>query len=278
MVNPKFKSEAMQNKLGEFIRFHRERIKPEELGISAIGRRRTPGLRREELAQLCAVSPTWLTWLEQGRPISASAKVLGKLADVMSLTLSERAYLFRLADKLDPALASEMDQGIACQTFELDAVVDAIQVPAYVLDEQWDAMAWNRPAQELFIGWLDRSESSKTAGRPNLLKFMFLEPKACVLITDWNERANRLVAEFRADCGKYADQKPFSELIEALIAGSEDFKRWWISQHVVGRSGGTRQFSHPVKGCLNFEQVTFTLSIRRGFKLVMLLDGNNCVK
>lgn len=84
------------NKLGEFIRAHRERIKPIDVGLPDGGRRRTPGLRREELAQLCEVSPTWLTWLEQGRPVSASGKMLGKLADAMHLTNAERAYLFNL--------------------------------------------------------------------------------------------------------------------------------------------------------------------------------------
>lgn len=268
----------MHNKLGEFIRLHRERIKPEDVGIPANGRRRTPGLRREELAQLCTVSPTWLTWLEQGRPISASVKVLGKMADVMNLTPSERAYLFRLADKLDPTLEKEMDQGTVCQTFDLKAIVDAIKVPAYILNGQWDAMAWNRPAKELFIGWLDQPKSPDPATRPNLLKFMFLEPKAHSLITDWSERANRLVAEFRADCGKYADQEPLSEMIDTLMRESGDFKRWWSSHHVVGRAGGARQFSHPVKGKLTFEQVTLSLSTRRGFKLSMLLNDNNSLK
>ena len=92
----------MDRQLGEFIRSHRERIKPRDVGLHDIGVRRTPGLRREELAQLCAVSATWLTWLEQGRPVSASARVLNRLAEVMSLTLAERSYLFKLADKLDP--------------------------------------------------------------------------------------------------------------------------------------------------------------------------------
>lgn len=265
----------MHNKLGEFIRLHRERIKPEDVGIPANGRRRTPGLRREELAQLCAVSPTWLTWLEQGRPISASVKVLVKLAEVMHLTPSERAYLFRLADKLDPALENDTDQGSGCQTFDLKAIVDAIKVPAYILDRQWDAVAWNRPAKELFVGWLDQPMSAEPATRPNLLKFMFLEPQAHALITDWSDRANRLVAEFRADCGKYADQEPLSGMIDALMRESGDFKRWWSSHHVVGRAGGLRRFSHPVKGKLTFEQVTLALSNRRGFKLVMLLHADN---
>lgn len=268
----------MHNKLGEFIRLHRERIKPEDVGIPAHGRRRTPGLRREELAQLCAVSPTWLTWLEQGRPISASVKVLGKMAEVMSLTPSERAYLFRLADKLDPMLENQMDQGIACQTVDLEAIVDAIKVPAYILNGQWDALAWNRPAQDLFVGWLDQPTSSGAEMCPNLLNFMFLEPRAHTLITDWSDRANRLVAEFRADCGKHADEEPLSGMIETLKRESNDFKRWWSSHHVVGRTGGARQFSHPTKGKLTFEQVTLSLSTRRGFKLVMLLNGNNSLK
>src|SRR5690606_39514176 len=92
---------AMHSKLGTFIRTHREHIKPQDIGLHVSGPRRTPGLRREELAQLCGVSPTWLTWLAQGRPVSASVKLLDKLADVMRLTPAERAYLFRLADRLD---------------------------------------------------------------------------------------------------------------------------------------------------------------------------------
>jgi transcriptional regulator with XRE-family HTH domain len=264
----------MYDKLGNFIRLQRERIKPEEVGILAHGRRRTPGLRREELAQLCAVSPTWLTWLEQGRPISASVKVLGKMAEVMNLTASERAYLFRLANKLDPATETGMVQRDNGQAVDLKAMVDAIKVPAYILNEQWEAMAWNRPAKELLIGWLDQPKSRTTSTRPNLMKFMFLEPKSRSLITDWSERANRLVAEFRADCGKHADQEPLAGLIETLIRESGDFKSLWNSHRVLGREGGARRFSHPLRGEITFEQVTLALSTRSGFKLVMLLHGN----
>lgn len=263
----------MHNKLGEFIRLHRERIKPQDLGLPGNGRRRTPGLRREELAQLCAVSPTWLTWLEQGRPVSASAKVLGKLADVMSLGLAERTYLFRLADKLDPALSGEIGPVSGSPVKDVDAIVSAIKAPAYILDQQWDAVAWNRQAKELFIGWLDKPNLRASDMRPNLLKFMFLEPKAHALIADWSDRAQRLVAEFRADCGKYADQEPLAGMIDTLVRESGEFKRLWNSQHVVGRDGGTRRFLHPVKGELAFEQVTFGLATERGFKLVMLLPG-----
>lgn len=258
----------MQSKLGEFIRLHRERIRPQDVGLQAAGVRRTPGLRREELAQLCAVSPTWLTWLEQGRPVSASAKVLGRLADVMSLSAAERSYLFQLADKLDPREARTDASSV-----NAEAIVKAINTPAYVLNREWDVIAWNKPAQDLFVGWLDKRRTAKaaTTAHPNLLRFMFLEAQAHALITDWADRAHRLVAEFRADCGKAADEEPFASLIESLKRDSEDFRQMWNSQHVVGRDGGTRQFHHPRKGALQFEQVTLNLAATRGCKLVMLL-------
>lgn len=256
----------MHNKLGEFIRAHRERIKPQDIGLPTGGRRRTPGLRREELAQLCSVSPTWLTWLEQGRPVSASGKMLGKLADVLNLTAAERAYLFRLADKLDPII--DLDAGQP--TEELDAIVKAINEPAYILNQQWDAAAWNRAARELFTGWLDKPVLGTP---PNLLRFMFMEPMAHALIVDWHDRAKRLVAEFRSDCGKYADQEPLASLIDELAISSHEFQQLWNSQNVVDREGGTRRFRHPEKGELKFEQVTLHLATRRDLKLVMLLPG-----
>jgi len=256
----------MHSKLGEFIRLHRERIQPQSVGLRSDGRRRTPGLRREELAQLCAVSPTWLTWLEQGRPVSASAKVLDRLADVMSLTAAERAYLFKLADRLDPR-EPQRDVAVA----NADAIVGAITAPAYLLDRQWNAIAWNDAAAELFAGWLDGAPAGAGSAPRNLLRFMFLQPAARVLITDWEDRAHRLVAEFRADCGKDADREPLAALIDGLQRDSADFARLWNAQHVVSRDGGSRRFLHPQKGPLAFEQVTLNFAATRGCKLVMLL-------
>jgi transcriptional regulator with XRE-family HTH domain len=255
---------ATQNKLGEFIRAHRERIQPEDIGLPDGGRRRTPGLRREELAQLCSVSPTWLTWLEQGRQVSASAKTLTRIAEVMHLTAAERAYLFRLADKLDPASESADEEPHA----DLNALVKSIKTPAYVLNRQWDAVAWNSPAQALFTSWLIRKKTAV----PNLLRYMFLDPAAPRLIIDWNDRATRLVAEFRADCGKHADQEPVKSLVNELSLSSEDFRQRWNSQNVVDREGGLRRFRHPDKGELRFEQTTLHPATRRDLKLVILLS------
>lgn len=257
----------MHKKLGEFIRAHRERIKPEELGFPKGGRRRTPGLRREELAQMCGVSATWLTWLEQGREISASTKTLARLADVMRLTPAERAYLFQLSERLDP----RSEESRATADAESTSLVNAIKTPAYILDRQWDAIAWNRPARELLVGWLDGKPGQLT--RPNLLRFMFLEPGARLLTADWSQRAARLVAEFRADCGKHVDLPPISNLVSELSLSSDEFRQLWKKQDVVNREGGQRRFQHPERGELTFEQITLHPATQRDLKLVVLLPA-----
>lgn len=257
----------MHSKLGSFIRAHRERISPVDVGLTGGGRRRTPGLRREELAHLCNVSPTWLTWLEQGRPVSASAKTLQKVADVLQLTPAERAYLFKLADKLDPHIKTPIEAPVT----EFQSIADAVKTPAYILDRQWNAIAWNLQAERLFVGWLDR-ESMVMPSR-NLLRFIFFKPSARTLIVSWKARASRIVAEFRAECGKYADHTPFKELIDELSAQSEDFRQLWNSHNVIDREGGERRFMNTQNEQSVYEQVTFTLASRSDLKLIILLPG-----
>lgn len=255
----------MHNKLGDFIRAHRERTLPASVGLPGGGRRRTPGLRREELAQLCEVSPTWLTWLEQGRPVSASGKMLARLAEVLRLSAAERVYLFSLAERLDP---QREDDGAPADD-ALDAIVAAVGGPAYMLDLRWDALAWNDAAAGLFAGWLARPGASAPA--PNLLRFMFQSPAARALIVDWPERARRLVAEFRADTGKHADTSAVRQLVADVARDSAEFRQLWRLQDVVGREGGLRRFRPAAGGELEFNQVTLHLAKRHDVKLVMLL-------
>jgi transcriptional regulator with XRE-family HTH domain len=255
----------MTSKLGAFVRAHRERITPESVGLPASGRRRTPGLRREEIAVLCDVSATWITWLEQGRPVSASIKTLGRLATALRLSDAERSYLFRLADKVDPE--ARMKDLADAKAKNLSRLVRVIDAPAYVLDRQWNAVAWNDQAAQLFLAWL--GNESPDGGR-NLLQFMFLQCSAKSFVVDWPERTRRLVAEFRAECGKGMDDPPIMDLITMLQEQSGEFFRLWNAQEVVAREGGVRDFMHPTAGHLSFEQMTLQVQGRPDLKLTIL--------
>jgi transcriptional regulator with XRE-family HTH domain len=251
-----------QHELGDFVRAQREKLDPAASGVAAGGRRRTPGLRREEVAQLCGLSVTWYTWLEQGREISLSPTALARLAAALRLDRAQRAYLFELAGKRDPE-----DGVVALDELPapVRACVKAIRTPAYVLDRTWTACAWNIGAERLFVGWLTPS------GERNLLRFIFLEPTARSLISDYEERARRVVAEFRADVSTHLDDPTIGGLVEGLRAESKLFARLWGEHSVLGREGGARTFNHPTQGDLRYEQVTFNVANRPDLKLAMLI-------
>jgi transcriptional regulator with XRE-family HTH domain len=252
-----------RRELGDFVRSLREKLKPADIGLPGSVRRRTPGLRREEVAQLCGLSVTWYTWLEQGRHMALSAAALARLASALRLGRAERAYLFELAARRDP------DQGDS----ETDiipptvlACVDLIAAPAYVLDRAWTARGWNAGARHLFVGWLDGSEDK------NLLRFIFLKPSARSLIRDYENRARRVVAEFRADVSAHLNDPPIRRLIEGLSERSEAFRRYWHERIVLEREGGERTFNHPTDGFLSYEQVTYALAGHPNLKLTMLIQ------
>ncbi|MFC3625409.1 helix-turn-helix transcriptional regulator [Vogesella amnigena] len=249
--------------LGEFIRSHRERISPQQAGLPAGNRRRAKGLRREEVAQLVGISPTWLTWIEQGRTQSVSAATLSRLAEVLMLSRAERDYLFDLAGLKDPQEASLAANPEAQQALAL--AVDKIASPAYVLDTLWNVPACNAEAASLFHGWLDDGRDSH-----NLLQFMFQHPLARTLVDDWPTRARRMVAEFRAEISHHHDEA-VTELLEQLRQDSEEFDALWRQQDVQGREGGERVFNHASRGQLRYQQLTLRLAHAPGLKLVMLL-------
>jgi len=254
--------------LGAFLRTHRERLSPAAAGLPAGARRRTPGLRREEAAQLAGVSATWLTWLEQGRRVSASAEALARVARALHLTPAERAYLFDLAGRRDPAAPEAATEAPT----SLAAAVARFADPAYGLDRFWTAICWNPAAERLFCGWLGGPE-------PNLLRYLFCDPAARRLVVDWPERARRVIAEFRADFSRNLEGVQMQRLVEDLCARSQDFAALWDEQAVLAREGGLRRFDHPKDGSLAFEQFTFLPAERPDCKLVLLTarDRPDCV-
>jgi len=250
---------STSKRLGDFIRAHRERQAPPP---NAASRRRTPGLRREELAEVAGISATWLTWLEQGRDVTASVPALVRLSNALRLTPAERASLFDLAGKRDP------DETVPDETelpAELLALPGQFSGPAYLLDHLWTARAWNDAAADLFVGWLDGQASER-----NLLAFVFLSPRARALIGNWQDRAGRLAAEFRADFNRHPDDAAMGDLVAELRAKSPDFARLWKAQTVLGREGGERHFHHPDRGNLSFHQTTLLVAARPDVKLVCL--------
>ena len=270
--------------LGEFLRAHRAQLRPADLGLPQRGRRRTPGLRREELAQLCGISPTWYTWIEQGRTTAVSAQTLDALAQGLRLGAAERAYLFELAGRADPARPSQAP----AESLELGALVRAIRTPAYVLDRYWNAIAWNRPAAALFTDWLggvqghgkDQGNGRSRAGAgtgardaaPNLLRYVFLHPGARRFLVDWEDRAWRLAAEFRADMPRLRDDPRRDALVEELCAVSPEFAEAWRSQQVLARDGGQRAFRRAGGGeVLQFEQHILRVARRPELRMTVLV-------
>ena len=247
--------------LGAFLRAARERLLPHDFGVAPGRRRRTPGLRREEVAALCGVSPTWYTWIEQGRDVVASAATLRFLAEGLRLSAVERAHLFRLAGRADP----DPVPMAAADVEQLQMLVDAVAAPAYVLDRHWSAVAWNPGAEALFSGWLRKS----VAAHPNLLRYVFLDPGAQRFIVDWAARAERLVAEFRADSVGLHHDSGHLALVAELSRGSVVFEHAWRANRVVAREGGRRGFNLP-SGERLFEQFTLKLAMRPDVKLIVL--------
>jgi transcriptional regulator with XRE-family HTH domain len=244
--------------LGTFIRAHRERL---PLPATAAGRRRTPGWRREELAEATGVGVTWITWLEQGREVSASPAALARLADALQLNLAERASLFDLAGRRDPVAPTQPEMELSAHVLALPTL---LQVPSYLLDHLWTARAWNTAAQTLFAGWLDAGHDR------NLLRFVFLSPAARSLIADWPERAQRLVAEFRADFSRRPRDAAMQALIDELSASSTLFTRLWGAQTVLHREGGERSFQRASGEVTRYQQTTLLVASNTECKLVCL--------
>jgi transcriptional regulator with XRE-family HTH domain len=244
--------------LGAFIRAHRERL---PISSKFLGRRRTPGWRREELAEAAGVGLTWITWLEQGRDVSASPAALARLAEALRLNPAERASLFDLAGRRDPVEPGEPPTDIPAHVLALPLL---LQVPSYLLDHLWTARAWNAAAAMLFVGWLDEGVEK------NLLRYVFLSDAARHLIADWPERAQRLAAEFRADFSRRPRDTAMQSLVDELSAQSPLFTKLWREQTVLHREGGERGFCNPQGGLNRYQQTTLLVASQVECKLVCL--------
>jgi len=151
----------------------------------------------------------------------------------------------------------------------LSGLLSDIRIPAYIMGRTWDLLAWNKKAAELFAGWLDQPPEEGSPA-PNLLRFVFLSPLARSLVVDWEIRARRLSAEFRADCRTRLEEPALQRLVEELKQASPEFSRFWKQHDVLERQGGLRSFNHPRRGLVSYKQFTLRPVEQEHLKLVLL--------
>jgi transcriptional regulator with XRE-family HTH domain len=242
--------ERRRAELADFLRRRRESITPADVGLLGGGRRRTPGLRREEVAQLAGVGTTWYTWLEQGRDVRASLDVLEAVASALRLTPAERTHLVLLGRGEEPPPCESPAERVSPTVRRMVERLGAN--PAYVLGRRWDYLAWNRAAVAL-LGDFGRVPRATR----NHLWLTYMDPRRREMFTDWERSSRLLVAKFRADSARHLGDPEFEELIHALRQSSPEFCRAW-KRHEVAQSGeGRKQVRHPVAGTLCFEHAVF---------------------
>jgi transcriptional regulator with XRE-family HTH domain len=251
---------GLDNALGEFLRDRRTKLNAARLGYNG-GRRRTPGLRREEVAQRAGVSTTWYTWLEQGRGGAPSAEVLDRLADALALTDTEREHLFLLAQNRPLQIRRHESEAVSPQ---LQRVLDAMEhSAAYIKTPEWDVIAWNRAAQVVF-----RDLIALPDDRRNLLRMVF-SPRAQAVMTNWEGVAHFVVATFRTETARAGISAHAQALIEELSVASPEFRALWRSHDVQTHGEGTKFISHPTAGPLTLEYSAFAIDGQRNLSMVV---------
>jgi transcriptional regulator with XRE-family HTH domain len=236
--------------LADFLRRKRASLQPEDVGLPGGGRRRTPGLRREEVALLAGVGATWYTWLEQGRDVRASLDVLEAVARALKLTPVERSHLILLGRGEEAPPCEPPPERVSPAVRRL--IESLGPNPAYLLGRRWDYLAWNRAACAVFgdFGRIPRPAR-------NHLWQLFMDPGRRALMADWAEGARLAVAKFRADSARHLGDPAFEELIDALKQASPEFAKAW-KRHEVAQSGQARkELRHPAAGLLRFEHAVF---------------------
>lgn len=251
--------QASRSELGDFLRSRREKLTPKAVGLPDGRRRRTPGLRREEVAELAGIGVDWYIRLEQGRSVSPSLTTIDALARALRLGKTEHAHL--------RALARNGDR----RPFERESVpepirrlVESLPQPAYITGRRWDVLAWNKAAAEIFA--FDRVAEADR----NILVSILTKPATRRLFgAGWADEAKRAVALFRATHDLWAGDPAFSELVARLREGSAEFRRWWEAHDIRSAAAGQKLLHHPKKGLLRFDYASFQANDDPGLRLVI---------
>jgi transcriptional regulator with XRE-family HTH domain len=244
---------ASRGELADLLRTRRDRLTPSDVGLPEGSRRRTAGLRREEVAQLAGVSATYYTFLEQGRDVRPSRQVVAALADALRLSPAERAHLFQLAGvtpAADDQAQAETVSGV------VSAIVDRLDpYPAYLKGRRWDVLAANRAARALFTDW-----TARAPGDRNQIWWMFTDPAARKIYLDWEKEAADMLGRFRTAAARRLDDPDFTELIERLHRASPEVRSWWPRYDVRPVGSGTKRLHHPALGDVAFQHAVLQVA------------------
>ena len=247
--------------LGSYLKDRRAKLDPAAFGFPP-KRRRTPGLRREEVAQRANISPTWYTWLEQGRGGAPSADVLDRIARALMLTDVEREHLFLLGLGRPPEVRYRKDEGV---TPRLQRVLDVLEpCPALIRTAIWNVVAWNRAATVMLTDY-----GSLPPEKRNILRFIFLDPKVRAAQDDWDSVARFVVGAFRVDAARAGAAAEVEPLVDELCRLSPEFKAMWRDNDVRSHGEAVKHIRHPVLGPIAFEYSAFAVDGRPDLSMVV---------
>lgn len=257
---------ASDNGLGTFLRDRRMRLDPVTFGFQA-GRRRTPGLRREEVAHRANISPTWYTWLEQGRGGAPSPHVLDCIARGLMLTEPERDHLHVLAFGHPPEPRYHQQEAI---TPRLQRVLDAMPFsPAIIRTATWEVVAWNKAATVILTDY-----AKLPKGQRNILRMMFSDERVRAAQDDWRNVARYVVGAFRADAARAGAGAEIRELVDELSANSPEFKAMWDENAITGSREGIKRLHHSVLGTIELEFSNFAVEGRSDLNMMVYSPAN----
>jgi transcriptional regulator with XRE-family HTH domain len=247
--------------LGAYLKDRRGKLDPAAFGLPAT-RRRTSGLRREEVAQGASISPTWYTWLEQGRGGAPSAPVLDRIADALMLTAVEREHLFLIAlGHLPKGRFSEA----GTVTLRLQRVLDALSPsPAMIRNALWDVVAWNSAVPVMLTDYGQRDPKDR-----NILRAIFLDPEWKSRQDDWRNVARFVVGAFRIDAARSGATEAATALIDELRGASPEFAALWAETEIPSPSEVVKTMKHPVLGSIRFEYSVFAVDGRPDLSMVV---------
>jgi transcriptional regulator with XRE-family HTH domain len=256
-----------RQELGSFLRARRERLGPEAVGLPPSRRRRTPGLRREEVAQLAGVGVTWYTWLEQGREINPSPQVLEAIARTLRFDPHERTHLFALAG----LVAAPPEEDLCERLFPTArAVLQALDPhPAVLLNARWDILAYNS-AYASFFPFLDELP----ADNRNCLWLSFTHPEWRRVLVDWEEIVGRMVGEYRAAMAEHLDDPSWRSLVERLVETSDEFRSRWQRHEIHTLDRDRKRVRHPELGVLTLEYTSLWLDAQCGARIAVLTPAD----